>query len=329
MPVTIMDIAQACGVSAGTVDRALNNRPGIKPETKRRILEVARQMNYRPDYLARSLARGRTMTLGVIMYDLNNRSLSQIINAIHNKAREYDYFIDFVMSDQDPHKEKDHIEYLVNRKVDGIILFPCNYGQDYDDYLATLNTPIVTIINRISDRWPYIGIDDTTAMKQAVELIRQRGYEHIIYICPNLSSRGRSNTYVWEKRLDGVLEGVRQFREEDRLTIVKEEQYIQALEEMDLTSLGKTAILCSCDFHALEIMIYLREKGISVPKDIGLMGFDNIDTLRYVTPSLTTIDYAVKEIGTRAVEALLAQIEGNPSSYVPLLDYKIIQGDSL
>ncbi|MEJ9319135.1 LacI family DNA-binding transcriptional regulator, partial [Halalkalibacterium halodurans] len=157
MKVTIKDIATICGVSAGTVDRALNNRTGISEKTREKILKTAKELNYRPDYTARSLVMGKTMTIGVVLFDLYNRSFAQLLNAIELKARELGYFIYITLSDKNPENELNCIEHLVNRKVDGIILFTVNKGEQFEANLSKWGIPIITIFNYVSEKWEYIG----------------------------------------------------------------------------------------------------------------------------------------------------------------------------
>ncbi|MFE5324042.1 LacI family DNA-binding transcriptional regulator [Paenibacillus sp. NPDC056579] len=330
MGVTIKDIAVICGVSPGTVDRALNGRPGISEKTKAKILKVAGEMNYQPDYMARSLARGRTMTIGVVLFDLYNRSFAQLMNAIEAASRSQGYFVDLVLTGKDPDNERKCIEHLIQRKVDGIILFPINEGEAFDDYLQSLGIPIVTICNYVSDHWTYIGIDDRQAMKEAVQYIRSRDYERFVYICPPLSYKGKTNIYTQEQRLQGCLEGLAESGMNEPPVIITDKDYIGALSRMELADgSGKTAIVCSCDSYALEVLNHLKSRGLRVPDDVGLMGFDNIDVLKYVTPSLSTVEYAVEEFGLQAVECLVEQIEQGTSRKVPLLPYQIITGHSI
>jgi LacI family transcriptional regulator len=329
MPITIKDIADLCGVSPGTVDRALNNRLGISVKTKRKIMKAAMELRYRPSHAAQSLARGKTMTLGVVLFDLHNRSFAQLMNAIQNKARECDYFVDLVLTDKDPLKEKEYIEHLISRRVDGIILFSVNMGSDFDQYLQSLDIPIVTVGNWISDKWKYIGINDRTAMKDATNYILDRGYQRIIYICPPLSYRGVTNIFTQEERLIGCTEAMRAHEPGSGPVVIQDTDFLRALDRIDLTGNERTAILCSCDYYALEVMNDLKAKGLDIPGDVGLMGFDNIDMLKYVSPSLTTVEYNVEEMGIQAMETLLGLIEQDDSSLVPLLDYSIIPGNSL
>ncbi|PAD69373.1 hypothetical protein CHH83_09545 [Bacillus sp. 7586-K] len=329
MKVTIKDIAQICGVSLGTVDRALNNRKGISEKTRKKVLQVAKEMNYRPDYTARSLVIGKTLTIGVVLFDLYNRSFAQLLNAIELKARELGYFVYITLTDKNPENERQCIEYLVNRKVDGIILFSVNKRKSFDAYLKKFHVPILTIFNYISDEWEYVGIQERQAMKDATKYIISKNYQRFIYLCPPLAYSGRSNIYTQEERLAGFLEGLNEAHVSHPPIIIKESEYIDVLHTYSFNEDRKTAIVCSCDLYALEVMNFLKEKGYEIPRDVGVMGFDDIDMLKYVTPRLTTVKYPIVEIGCKAVESLINKIDSGDFLPTPLLDYEIIKGESI
>lgn len=328
MRVTIKDIAAVCGVSAGTVDRALNNRMGISEKTRKKVLTAAEEMNYQPDFTARSLVMGKTMTLGVVLFDLYNRSFAQLMNAIERKARELGYFVYITLTDKDPENERMCIEYLVSRKVDGIILFTVNRGEEFDNYLRKFHTPIVTIFNYISSNWEYIGIQERQAMKEAVDYIASREYDQLIYISPPLAHAGKSNIYTQEERYIGFMEGVKANRLPAPL-VLRDADYLEKLKMYPYESTEKIGILCSTDLYALEVMNLLKEKKISIPEQAGVMGFDDIDMLKYITPRLTTVKYPILQIGEKAVESIVHKIERDEYIYVPLLEHEIIKGDSI
>ncbi|MBT2700510.1 LacI family DNA-binding transcriptional regulator [Bacillus sp. ISL-40] len=330
MRVTIKDLAKYCGVSSGTVDRALNNRPGIKEKTKKLVLEAARELNYRPDFTARSLVKGKTMTLGIVLFDLYNRSFAQLLNAVEYKARENGYFIYIALSDKDPENEKLCIEYLANHKVDGIILFTVNQGKEFEDYLQGFSIPVITIFNYLSENWDYVGIKEKEAMIDGVGHIVDKGYKKFIYICPPLKYQGKTNIYTQEERLKGFLDGLSIKGINEVPLIIKHNGYLSELEEVTFEKNNKTAIVCSCDLYALEVMNFLKNKDIKIPEEVGLMGFDNIDVLKYISPKLTTVEYPVEQIGFRAVERLVNKIEDGEffSEITPSIDYRIIVGES-
>lgn len=329
MGITIKEIAELCGVSQGTVDRALNHRPGISEKTKKKILAVAAEHNYKPDPVARSLARGRTMTIGVVLFDLYNRSFSQLMNAIEISSREAGYYVHLMLTNKDPDNEKKCIEHLIHRKVDGIILFPINEGPEFDQYLHKLNIPIVTICNKVSEHWRYVGIDDRQAMKDAMNYVCRKGYERFIYVCPPLAYKGKTNIFTQEERFAGCLQGLRDNGITEQPIVIDTPAYVEALSGIDFRSAPKTAVVCSCDIYALEVMNHLKERGLRIPEDAGVIGFDNIDVLKYVAPRLTTVEYAVEQFGERAVRDIVGQIEKGSSEHIPLLPYRIIAGSSI
>jgi len=331
MRITVKDIAKYCGVSAGTVDRALNNRPGIKDITKKRILEAAKELNYRPNLTARSLVKGQSMTIGIVLFDLYNRSIAQLLNAVELKAKEYGYYLYITLTNKDSASEKECIEYLTNHKVDGIILFTVNHGKEFEEYLHSLSIPIVTIFNYISESFDHFGIDEREAMKMGVQHVINKDYSRFIYVCPPLRKLGKSNIYTQEERLYGFLEGLASNKISTEPVIIKEHDYITALNRVNI-KLEKTAIICSCDYYALEVMNYLKRHGLKIPKDVGLMGFDSIDVLKYIEPKLTTIYYPVEKIGMCAVESLIAKINiGSiePPTEKRTLDYELVEGESI
>ncbi|WP_050183799.1 LacI family DNA-binding transcriptional regulator [Domibacillus robiginosus] len=328
MRVTIKDIAAVCGVSAGTVDRALNNRSGISEKTRNKVLQAAEEMNYQPDFTARSLVMGRTMTLGIVLFDLYNRSFAQLMNAIEQKARELGYFVYITLTDKNPENERTCIEYLINRKVDGIILFTVNQGKEFDAYLSRFHTPIVTIFNYVSINWEYVGIHERQAMKEAVDYIASKKYKQFIYVSPPLAYAGKSNIYTQEERFIGFMEGI-ELNNAPKPLVLKDADYLEKLQDYSFNPAEKTAIVCSTDLYALEVMNLLKERNVPIPKQAGIIGFDDIDMLKYISPRLTTVKYPIVEIGEKAVESIVNKIERGTYISVPLLGHEIIKGESI
>ncbi len=327
--VTSNVIAEMCGVSQGTVDRALNNRPGISQKTRERILETAEKLGYRPHLLARSLAKGCTMTIGLVVFDLYNRFFAQLANAIESSARQQGYIVYLTLTDKDGDAEKACIEHLMSRQVDGLILFSVNQGTEFGEYLKNLKIPLVTLGNRIQEEFPFIGIDDYRAMKDAALHIAHKGYERIIYISPPLAYRKKSNIYAQEQRLYGYLDALKESGKGREPITIEGRDYLQKLDSINLKDGGRTAVLCSSDIYALEVLRHLEARGLSVPEDVGLMGFDNIDMLRYVKPSLATVSYPFEELGVKALECVLNQMQGNSYITDRLLAHTIVEGSSL
>ncbi|TDQ37438.1 LacI family DNA-binding transcriptional regulator [Aureibacillus halotolerans] len=328
MGITIKELAKLCNVSPGTVDRALNNRYGISGKTKERILKVAKEHHYRPDARAQSLVRGKTMTLGIVLFDLYNRSFAQMMNAIEKEARKDGYHVNLVLTDKSPEDEKKCIEQLISQKVDGIVLFSVNKGEGFADYLASLSTPIVTLSNYIADSLDFVGIRDRVAMKEAVDSAVQLGYEKIIYICPPLRFYKHSNIYTQTERYEGCLESLRAANLLEAHQLITDPDYLTALDPLSFEE-KRTAIVCSCDYYALEILKRFKETNLIVGQDVGLVGFDNIDTLQYVEPALNTVSFDLEGMGSEAIRLLLNRIETDRAPIKKLLSHQLIRGASL
>lgn len=326
--ITTKDIAKACGISRGTVDRALNNKPRVSESTKALVLRTARELNYVPDHAARSLVTGRSMTLGVVVFDIRNRYFAQLVNAIEIRAKASDYILNITLQENDPKMERRQIENLAGRRVDGLILCPVNKGAEFHQFLKRLSIPVVVIGNYVGRDLPFIGIDEERATAEAVNLIASRGYERIVFICPSLEDAERENIYTHQKRLSGFKKSIAGHPAIGS-TLIDHRNFNDEIPALLSRSHAKTALLCSGDTYALETMKYLRTRGIRIPKDLGMMGFDGIDTLAYLTPSLATVRVPLEEMGTLATDYLLSAIDGKPAPRRHILPHEIVEGESL
>ncbi|REE85174.1 LacI family transcriptional regulator [Paenibacillus taihuensis] len=328
MQVTSKQIAEMCGVTRGTVDRALNNRPGISAATRDKILKVADELGYRPHFLAQSLVKGETKTLGIVLFDIHNQIFSQLFHSFEAEARKHGYLTYLVLTNKDQELEVEYIHNLLNRKVDGIAISAVNFGSKFEALLLKAGIPIVSFANRISAKLPYVWIDDKQATKAAVRHIADKGYRRIIFVIPPLRYKGTSNIYVPEQRYKGFLE-ICGTMPDLQYDIVSDRSYLTSVLQLVTQSQERTAILCSSDIYALEVARHLKAHQVKVPEDAGIMGFDHIDVLRFVDPSLTTIDFQVEEIGRKAAELLIENIRGNDIPLRTNVTYSIVEGESL
>ncbi len=269
------------------------------------------------------------MTIGLVIFGLYNRFFAQLANAIEMSAREQGYFVYLTLTDRDKKVEKSCIEHLAGRQVDGLIICSVHSGKEYYEYLEGLKIPIITIGNRIFDRLSFVGIDDYMAMKEAANHIINKKYGRIIYFSPPLSNRGKVNLHAQEERFRGYCDALKEAGRKIESLVIEEDSGIARICSYGLNTNERTAVLCSSDVYALEILNHFEKYGISVPKGMGLMGFDNIDMLKYVKPSLATVSYPLLELGTKAVELLLAEIRGASFPQDIKLAHTIIKGKSL
>lgn len=332
MRTTIKDIADYCKVSVGTVDRALNNRPGISKETKEKVLQSIETLNYHRNHTGRSLAMGKTKTIGVVCFDLYNNFFPELIDTIEARAKERGYFIYLILTHKAPRLEKDGLSYLCERQVDGIILFPIGVSREYIASLRQLGIPIVTIYNRLTADFPFVDVNGKKAMEDAVAYIASKGSRRICYMTPEIEAQESEglNTYTLRQREAGYLSGIQQAGLE-RAEVYekgsaeeKTEQFVKSYVPQE-----RTALLCLCDSYALRVMRALSDHGIRVPEQVGVMGFDNIASMDYMKPRMTTIAYSVKEMGCTAIDMLFQCMEDPEYRRECLLDYRIVEGGTL
>lgn len=328
MGITTKDLAALCGVSRMTVHRALTDTGRINPQTKELILKTAKEYGYRPDLLARGLVKGQTFYIGVVVLDVNNRYFSQMLSAITAQARELGYFVNITLHDKNKDMEREQLERLSDYHVDGIILSSVNHGEQYKKFLEELDTPIVSIGNRIAPGIPFVGIREREAAQAATQRILQSGYEKVVFVCPPLEDREQENIYVHEERYKGFLEMVhRQNTEYD--VIGQTEGYLEQAYDIWKNAGKKIAFFCTADMYALQLLKFMEQKGLSVPEHYGLVGFDNTDILTYVTPRITTIYNSVEEVAKEAVDLLYDLMQGKETEKDRVLGYRVEEGKSL
>lgn len=289
-------LAEICGVSQGTVDRALNNREGINPQTKEKILRVAKEYGYRPNIHARSMSGGKSTLIGIVVFDLDNAFFTELVSAAERLCAEQGYHAIISLTHKDPKREIECIENLYYMAVDGIILCPINQGEEFEKFLSSLELPIITVANKLTS-FPYAGVDNKTAMYDAVKYVLDNGYEKLVYVMPAVSPL--ENSYAQDRRLEGFIEAT------EGLAIETE---IQRMPSISLPSGDKSALICACDIYAMRLFNEAKSRGV------GIIGFDNIRTIEETFVSLDSISQDMEATAKNAVDFLLHSKE--PVGYI-------------
>ncbi len=326
---TMKDIALKCGVSEGTVDRALNGRSGIKEATKEKIMKVAKEMGYRPNHLASCLAKGSSKTIGVVCAELRNPFFCSFVEAIERIAYENGYYLNLILTYGNRQKEMEGINYLAGRQVDGLIMIPLGFGEEYEQELLKFQIPIVTVYNRISEKFTHVDVDGRQIMKNAVHKMVEKGYQRIAYLDLGYGTPCdlKNNRYSLNQRRQGYIDGMKQERlgEPVILTNYKWEPLEQFLKEGD----GRPAVLCPFDDVAIHVLDLMKQHDILVPDQAGIMGFDNISILNSISPRICSVDCELEGLGRKAFQALLQMIDGNSEVRDYVTNYTFTEGESL
>lgn len=329
MGITVNQIAEICGVSRTTVLRALNDQSRVSSDTKKRIEAVAKEHGYRPNLLARSLHKGRTMSLGVITLDVENYVFAQSLGAINREAERRGYFVNIALQGQDIKAETQRIQDLADRRMEGILISPLNQGVEFEQFLLSLGIPVVCIGNYVSDAISTVLIDEYQAARDAIRFITQKPYERIVFVCPPLQLNQEQNIFSHLRRSDGIRDEML-IHPDIELCTISGNDYLEQVNELMTKGMPRTAVLCSGDIYALRIMRALRDKDLKTPRDYGIMGFDDINVLQFIIPRLSTISTNVTSVAAAAVTELIEKIESPESAAKRIyLNYSIIPGETI
>jgi len=314
---TALDVAKAAGVSPTTVSFVLNHIEGmrISQETRERVLEAARTLNYHPDSSAQKMARGKTSVIGLVLRQNPEKAyadlfIQDVMQGISSVIRENGYQLLFIPLPPED-KEKSYSKLINERHVDGLIVS----GPTEDDYeLAEVfneGAKIVMMGKIIGSNIPFIDIDNQKAAETAVGHLAALGHERIAII-----TNAPLNFASSKDRLQGYKNVLEQneLLLDDRLVILGDrtpESGYQSMQQLLEIEPLPTAVFIASDTVALGSLNALYEKGIRVPEDMAVVGFDDIALARYVIPPLTTIHLPAYSLGLGAANMLIQQINNN------------------
>lgn len=330
--ITIKDIARMANVSHTTVSRALNNKSRIKKETKERILSIAREISYRPNFIARSLVMKQTKTLGLVITTIANPFYTELSQGIETTAIGLGYNIILCSTNYDLSVERQYIDMLRSKGVDGIIFTSAHMGDPNIISLAEEGFPIILVNRRtyhpsVKEKVDYIGVDNISGGYLAVEHLIKLGHERIGVI------GGSSESSVGFERLEGGKKALTAYNREvvDDYFIdgdfLKGSGYRGGKEFLKMER-RPTAVFATNDYMALGTYQAIVEEGMMVPEDIALIGFNDIEFTSMKGIELSTIGQKKFEMGALAVKTLVERIEGRetgPSKEIVLEPELIIR----
>jgi LacI family transcriptional regulator len=309
---TIKEVARAAGVSTQTVSRVINDRPDVSPETRERIQRVIEQLDYQPSALARSLIQQRSFTLGVVTAGLKFIGPSRTLNGITNKAEELGYAL---LLEEMLHFDTDNIkpvlQNLLARHVDGIVWAVPEVGDNrrwVDEILKDVPVPVVFLTMQPRPGLSTVAVDNYAGGTLATRHLLDQGCRRIGHISGPLDWwEARQRKQAWQDTLKkaGFLVADGHCTEGNWSSSSGEVAFTQLLQsypEMDAVFVGN-------DQMALTVLQIAHRRGLRVPQDLAVTGFDNMAESAYFWPALTTIDHNLYELGCRAVQETVKQIE--------------------
>ncbi|WEX11109.1 LacI family DNA-binding transcriptional regulator [Chelativorans sp. AA-79] len=327
----LKDIAEATGFSANTVSLALRGSPRLPEETRERILEAAARLNYFPNHIARSLVHSATRTIGLVMTDIMNPTLTLAARTIERELSLAGYAMMFAASDSSVENEKRAIELFLSYQVDGMLIYPASH-REYDHIKAAdeAGTPVLLLVNLPGSALDTVTIDDRAGAYKAFRHLCQKGHRRIAMLD---GGRALGNF----DKMHGALRAVREAGlAKEAITVFEPEGHapthgFTAMERIMQSAPRPTALFASTDSLAVGALHWCRENGIAVPQDLAVIGYDNTEISQYGALPLTTVNYAADEISRIGVDRILKRIESRGSwnaRDIRLIEPELILRDS-
>ena len=323
--VTIKEVARAAGVSTQTVSRVVNERPDVAPETRERVLRVIQELEYHPSALARSLIQQRSYTLGVVIAGLKYIGPSRTLNGITAKAEELGYTL--LLKEQprfDSNNVHPLLQSLLGRQVDGIIWAVPEVGENRDwvhDF-DPLPVPMVFLAMEARPDLTIVSVNNYAGGKMATVHLLQSGCRNIGHISGPLDWwEARQRKQAWQDTLGsaGIQVSDNQWAEGNWSSSSGEqavERLFQQYPEMD-------GIFVANDQMAISVLQAASRRGIKIPEQLSVVGFDGIAESAYLWPALTTVSQDQQLVGSLAVEEVINLVEANRRNQ-PLAPRKIV-----
>ncbi|MGF7429515.1 LacI family DNA-binding transcriptional regulator [Thermoanaerobacterium thermosaccharolyticum] len=322
---TIRDVAEKAGVTVTTVSRVLNNRGYISEKTRKKVYEAMKELNYQPNELARSLYRRKSYLIGLLIPSVSHPFFAELTSYIEYYAYQNDYKILLCNSLQDVEKEKDYINMLKRHQVDGIIIG--SHTLKTEQYL-NVNLPIVAIDRYFSEKIPYVASDNYNGGVLATKLLIQNGCRKIAHISgPLILNTPANNRYkafmdvVTENNIENVVV-------ETKINKFDIDEYRRLIINLFKEHQDIDGVFASSDLIAATIINAAREIGKEVPKDLKIVGYDDISIAKTIVPPLTTIRQPIEEMAKKTIEIILDQIDGKEVSIENVLPITLVERES-
>lgn len=330
MKLTIKDVAKRSGVSVATVSRILNGLEGYTEETKNRVLAVVEELGYQRNAIARGLVTKSTNTIGVLMPSILTLVYAEIIKAIEDVAHKNNYSVFLCNTGINGGRTLDYIRVLGERQVDGIIVASLTPKDEYYKAIMDLNKPTM-LVSTMSYKYqiPYVKVDDKQAAYAATQYLIEKGHKKIAMIAGI-----EEDPIAGLPRINGYIEALKDYG------IVVEEGLIKygdfsynsgkrAMEDLLEEKKDFTAVFAASDDMAVGALSSAYKKGIRVPEDMSIIGYDNTQIAEMSIPALTVVAQPLYNMGKRAAENLFNVIIHGEQVENIIMPHSIVERESV
>lgn len=310
--VTMADVAREANVSKSTVSQFINKRyEFMSVETKERVELAIKQLNYKPNYVARSLKQKKTSTIGVVVANILHTFSTQVIRVIEDICNTSDLHVIVCNADDRPEKERNYIEMLRAKQVDGLIIFPTGGNVDLYEKMEEQSYPLVFVDRMVQGTGiSTILLDNAKASEMLVDHLVASKYKRIAFLTSSLDRQITPRV----ERLEGYMNGLKKYSLpliEGHYAGVKKEDIHGTLEQMFDNSSPPDSIICGNDLILLEALKFIKAKGLKIPDDVALVGIDEVPYAEIFEPPLTIVSQPAFDIGKHAANLLLEKMNGD------------------
>lgn len=325
--VTIKDVAEKAGINVSTVSRVLNNKGYISEKTRAIVYKTIEELNYQPNEVARALLKRKSNLLGVIIPDVAHPYYAQLTSNIEYYAYKNGYKVVVCNSYKDSIKENEYLNMLRRNQVDGIIMG----GHSLDTFkYENIGRPIVTIDRNISIDIPDISSDNYKGGVLATNLLIEKGCKKLAHIrsplIPHTPVNKRSQAFedvATEKKVDYII-----FEIGSNTNYLEIEEYMKNIYKLFHDYPDIDGIFANSDILAGLVIKVATKLGISIPKDLKIVGFDDTAISSLLTLELTTIKQPIIQIAEKAVRSIINQLEGKPIHSETILPVELVERET-
>lgn len=309
---TINDLARRLGISKSTVSRALKDHPDVGMATRKKVKDLAKELNYQPNVLASNLASRHSKIIGVVVPEIARQHFfASALQGIEQVAKKSGYTIMICQSNETEEEEIQQTQILRNNRVAGLLVSLSRETRNYEHLLSIKNsgTPVV-LFDRVAEELnvSQVMVDDEKGAYEITKHLLEQGYKDIAHLS------GPMNLSISRKRYNGFIRAIKEFGQSVSDTYVYEcnrlsQDTKEAIDKLLTSERRPQAIFAMHDYIAIITVQYLQEKGFKVPEDIAVAGFAGDPVTNIITPKVTTMHQPAYEIGEYATQQLIKEIE--------------------
>jgi LacI family transcriptional regulator len=321
---TIREVASRAGVSLGTASNVFNGKTGVGAESRRRVLDAAEALGFRPNSLAAGLRRQRTRTIGLVVPDVLNIVFNELVEHLENIALSQSYEVIIVTSREDPEREHERVRALLSRRVDGLIIVPTRDWSATEREMRHHRIPVV-VLDRVAaqDHFPSVAVDNAAATRLGTEHLLALGHRDLAFVI--------NSTRLWNSaaRVEGFQATMRAAGLEQRARVLlpgmTEEEtragVLPVLTAADSRNAHRpTAIFTGSNVATLGVLRAVQDAGMSIPQDLSLLAFDDFAWLTVLRPFVSAIRQPTEALAGHAWRILTAAFEtpDRPAEHIRL-----------